>query len=393
MKKILCLFVIMFVVASSLFCYGGVFAYAEGEDDSAMVQIEESINEQLSSLDTTEIEKLFLEMSNSNEIFGESDYVTTLKKLITGEMQINASSFFNYIFKIFFDDVINFLPYVCLILAIAVLYSMVASSSGANKSLGDIVHFVCFGAIVVICISCITHLVGLTSGVVGQIKLQMDAVFPILLTLITALGGNVSVSVFQPSMAMLSNFAITLFTNILLPLFTFKIIFTIISNITSGVKFNKFAEFFGSCFKWLLGGILTIFTAVMSVSGIMAGSVDGISIKTAKYTIKSSVPLIGGFLSDGVSVMMLSCSLIKNAIGVSGLILLFGSVIVPVLKIVVFSLLLKLVSAILEPIADARVTTFVNDVSKTISTLVAIILGVTFMYLIIVGLIMCLVNY
>ncbi|MBO7527887.1 MAG: hypothetical protein J6T74_08390, partial [Clostridia bacterium] len=58
-----------------------------------------------------------------------------------------------------------------------------------------------------------------------------------------------------------------------------------------------------------------------------------------------------------------------------------------------FSLLMKLVSAILEPIADSRVTSFVSDVAKTISTLIAIILGVAFMYLIVVGLIMCLLNF
>ena len=393
MKKILCLILIFFTFISSPIFYGNIYAFAEESNQSIEVQISESIDEQLSNIDTSKIEELFASITNSNEVFKASDFNTLIKSIINGNAQIEASSFVNYIVRIFFDDVINYLPYACLMLAIAVLYSMVAGTSESNKSISDIVHFVCFGAIVVICISCITHLVGLTSQTIGSVKSQMDVVFPILLTLVTALGGNVSASVFQPAMVTLSGFAISLFTNILLPLFTFKIIFTIISNLTSGVKFNKFAEFFGSCFKWILGGLLTIFTAFMSISGIMAGSVDGISIKTAKYTIKSGVPIIGGFLSDGVNVIMMSCSLIKNALGTCGLILLFCSIIVPVLKIIVFSLLMKLVSAILEPIADSRVTSFVSDVAKTISTLIAIILGVAFMYLIVVGLIMCLLNF
>ena len=393
MKKVFSIFLIAFVLISSPLFYRGAYAYAEGEDESIEVQIQESVDEQLSNLDTSGLGELFLSISNSKDIFKSDDFNEVVRNIISGNLEIDSSSLVNYTARVFFDDVINFLPYVCLILAVAVLYSMVAGSSGSNKSLGDIIHFVCYGAIVVICIFCITHLVSITTQCVGSLKSQMDVVFPILLTLVTALGGNVSASIFQPSMAVLSSLAMTLFTNILLPLFTFKIIFTIISNLTSGVKFNKFAEFFGSCFKWLLGGILTVFTAFLSVSGLMAGSIDGISIKTAKYTIKSSVPLVGGFLSDGMSVMMLSCSLIKNAIGVSGLILLFCSVIVPVLKIIVFSLLMKLVSAILEPIADARVTSFVSDVAKSISTLVAIILGVAFMYFVVVGLVMCLVNY
>ena len=391
MKKAVCIILIIFIFVSNPMFYGGVYAYAESDEQSIEVQIQDCVNEQLENLDTTELEQLFSDLSNSNEIFKTNDFFGIIKKLISGEMQVDGNNVISYILKIFFDDVLNFLPYASLILAISVLYSMVTSSTNSNKSLGDIIHFVCFGAIVTISISCIIHLVGITTNCIGFIKKQTDIVFPILLTMITALGGNVSVSVFQPSMAILSGACVTLFTNILLPLFTFKIIFTVISNITSGVKFNKFVEFFGSSFKWILGGILTIFTAFLSISGIMAGGVDGISIKTAKYTIKSSIPLVGGFLSDGVSVMMLSCSLIKNAIGVSGLIMLFCTIIVPVLKIIVFSLLLKLVTAILEPIADARVTSFVGELSKSISTLVAIILGISFMYFVIVALIMCVI--
>ena len=395
MRKVFSVLLVAIVLMLNPIAYSSFYASAETENEttSIEVEIEKSVEDQLSSLDTLALEELFKSISNTKEIFVSEDFNQTIKNVITGKINVNTTSFFNYSARLFLDDVIRYLPYVCLILAMAVLYSMVSSTSVGNKSIGDMVHFVCFGAIVVICVSCITHLVGITTECVASVKSQMDVVFPILLTLVTALGGNVSVSMFQPSMVALSNLAITIFSNILLPLFTFKIIFTIISNITNGIKFNKFSEFFGSCFKWLLGAIITIFTAFMSVSGLMSGFVDGISLKTAKYTIKSGIPIIGGFLSDGVSVMMLSCSLIKNAIGVSGLVLLFCSIIIPVIKIVVFSLLLKLVSAILEPIADSRVTSFVGDIAKSISTLIAIILGVAFMYFIVVGLVMCIVNF
>ena len=124
----------------------------------------------------------------------------------------------------------------------------------------------------------------------------------------------------------------------------------------------------------------------------MAGSIDGVSIRTAKYTIKSGIPIIGGFLSDGVSLIMLSSSLIKNALGMGGLLLMFSTILLPVVQIIAFSLLLKLASAILEPIADGKITSFISEISKSIALIVAIILGVAFMYFILVGLVMCSVN-
>ena len=220
----------------------------------------------------------------------------------------------------------------------------------------------------------------------------MEAIFPLLLSVLTALGGTASASIYQPAMAILCNIVITVFTNILLPIFIFKLVFNIISNISPSLKFNKFSDFFGSCFKWIIGFVLTIFSAVVSIQGLMAGSVDGISIKTAKYTIKGSVPIVGGFIADGMGLIMISSSLIKNAIGVGGLILLFSTILLPVVKVIVFSLLLKLASAILEPVADSKICGFVSDISKSISHIIALILGVAFMYFIIVGLVMCSAN-
>ena len=288
-----------------------------------------------------------------------------------------------------------YLPAICLIIAIAVLYSMLSgiNISTSNKGIKDIIHFVCYGSIVVIVISGLSNIIGLTSSALSSIKKQMDIVFPILLTVLTGLGGTSSVSIYQPAMAVLSGSVISIFTSILLPIFTFKLVFNIISNLTSGIKLNKFAEFFGSCFKWIIGIVLTIFSAFVSIQGIMAGSIDGISIKTAKYTIKSSIPIIGGFLSDGMSLIMVSSSLIKNAIGVGGLILLFCTVLLPVVKIIVFSFLMKFASAILEPIADSRITNFVNEMSKSIALVMALILGAAFMYFIIIGLVMCSANF
>ena len=280
-----------------------------------------------------------------------------------------------------------------MIIAIAVLYSMVnASHSEKNKTLNDVIHFVCYGAVVVIIVAWVSKLLILTVNTLNNVKVQMELIFPLLLTVLTALGGNVAVSVYQPAMAMLSGTVISIFINVLMPIFTFMLVFIIISNLTTNIKFNKFSDFFGSSFKWLMGIVLMLFSAFVSIQGIMAGSIDSISLKTAKYTIKSAVPIIGGFLSDGVSLIMVSSVLIKNAIGVSGLILLFGTILLPIVKIIVFSFLMKLACAILEPIADTRITNFVSSIAKSIQMLIALILGVGFMYFLMIGLVMCSTN-
>ncbi|MGN1162506.1 MAG: hypothetical protein ACI4T2_01060, partial [Christensenellales bacterium] len=120
---------------------------------------------------------------------------------------------------------------------------------------------------------------------------------------------------------------------------------------------------------------------------------DGVSFRTAKYAIKSYVPVLGGYLSDGLDVILTSSMLVKNAVGVSGMILLFATILVPLVKICAFILCLKLTAAILEPVADSKIANFVGGVSKTMSMLVVMILGVSFMYIISAGVLMATANF
>ena len=161
---------------------------------------------------------------------------------------------------------------------------------------------------------------------------------------------------------------------------------------SNNVKLDKFVSFLQSTFKWVIGLCFTIFLGFVSIQGIMAGAVDGLSIRTAKYAIKSYIPIIGGYVSDGLSVIMASSVLIKNAIGSVGLFLLLASTISPVLNLVLFILALKFMAGIIEPIGDHKIANFVGEVSKSMTLLVALLVAVAFMYFILTGLIMCSAN-
>lgn len=400
MKKIFCCILIVFVFISSPifsnraydFSYGIVYAETT-EKQEIENELSENIKNQLASLDTSQLDKILQEISN-NAIIGDSQtFAQKISEIINGDLSLDINSFGNYLFDIFIKDIVDFLPYMCLIIAIAVLYSMVnASQNGKSRGINDVIHFVCFGAIVVIIFVWVVKLMNLTTSTIGSIKTQMELIFPLLLTIMTALGGSVSINVFQPAMAILSSTVVSVFVNILIPIFIFSLVFIVISNLTTTFKFNKFADFFSSSFKWIMGIVLMLFTSFVSIQGIMAGSIDSISIKTAKYTIKSAVPIIGGFLSDGINLIMASSVLIKNAIGVGGLLILLITMLLPVIKIIVFSFLMKLGGAILEPIADSRVSNFVASMAKAIQSLVAVILGIAFMYFILIALVMCSAN-
>jgi stage III sporulation protein AE len=141
-----------------------------------------------------------------------------------------------------------------------------------------------------------------------------------------------------------------------------------------------------------MGLCFTIFLGFVSIQGIMAGSVDGLSVRTAKYALKSYIPIVGGYVSDGLSIITASSVLIKNAIGGAGLFLLLSSIISPVLNLVVFMLALRFMAGIIEPVGDKKIANFVSEMSKSMSLLIALLIAVSFMYLVLTGLVMCSAN-
>lgn len=399
MRKFLALVFCLFI----LFCptIGKYTSYAtsneeisESTDEDYSEELEEEINEQLEDLDFSSLEDILNALTNGQiNIFGGTSFVEKLQKLISGEFD-NNQGLWSSIISIFFENLLGLLPIVSLIIAIALIGSMLQGlkPSNSGKSISNIIHFVTYGIIVVLVLSIVVKMVGLTTNTVQTIKAQMDAIFPILLTFLTAIGGTVSTSVYQPAMALLTGTIMNLFTYVLLPIFIFSVVFSIVSNLSNTVKLDKFTSFFNSSYKWLTGLIFTVFTAFISVQGITAGSIDGISIRTAKFAIKSYVPILGSYLSDGMGIILASSNLIKNAVGATGLFLLLATIISPLIELILFMLILKLVAGIIEPLGNKQIANFISSLSKSMVLLIALIIGVAFIYFITIGLVMCSAN-
>ena len=294
------------------------------------------------------------------------------------------------IFSIFLELIVKYLPMLSLIVAIGVISNLLngIKSKFNEKSTSGLIHLVCFLAVVVLTIGMISSISKTSVNSINSMVSQMNAIFPILLTLMIGIGASASAGVFQPIVAIISTYVADFFTYLILPLFMASFVFGIINNLSDSIKLNKFNSFISSLFKWCVGLVFTLFFAVFTIQGISAGTFDSLSIRTTKYTIKSYIPIMGGYLSDGMDLILSSTILIKNAVGLVGVLMIISTILSPLLEIVVFSLLLKLVSAILQPMGNNKTSNFLMSTSKSITMLSTCIIAVGFMYLISVGLVM-----
>ena len=369
------------------------YVVAESEEQSLEEEIQVEVDEQLGELDFTDLETYIDNLENSVKDMFSGGFVAKVESLINGDY-ITGDSFLTSVLSLLWDGLLGFLPIIASIIAVSILGGMVGNlkPSTGGKSIGNVVHFVTYGVVIVFLGTTLVELIALVSKTLTSLKRLMDMIFPVLLTLLTAVGGSVSVGLYQPAIAMLSNIFISLITYLLMPLFIFSIIFSIVGNLSNNVKLDKFVSFLQGTFKWTIGLLFTLFLGFITIQGISASAVDGLSIRTAKYTIKSYVPIVGGYVSDGLSIIMASSMLIKNAVGTAGLLLILFSVLSPVINLVLFMLSLRFMAGIIEPIGDKKTANFISDISKSMSLLIALLVAVAFMYMVMTGLVMCSCN-
>lgn len=351
--------------------------------------LKEEVNKQVDNYDFDDLDEAL--KNDEFKITDENSFKDIVSKLINGQYNLDTANVFNSIFKEFAKNVKSIIPLLIMIFTVAILCNIITSfkPSENSKSISDLVHFVCMSVILVLIVMVVKNAYVLSTNCVEKISYQMSVLFPILLTIMTAMGSVVTVGIYNPIVSVLTHGVTLIFSKLIYPIFILSFVFIILNSLSSEIKLNKFINFLGSSFKWIVGFVFTLFAGLMTIQGISAGKYDTISLKATRFAMKSYIPIIGGYLSDGLDYVMLSSVLIKNAVGVAGVILLISTILIPIINLVVLKLSLQFVAGAVEPIGNSKISNLCEDLSKILIYPIVVILAISFMYFLVIGLIMC----
>lgn len=125
-----------------------------------------------------------------------------------------------------------------------------------------------------------------------------------------------------------------------------------------------------------------MFVGVVSLEGTLSSSVDGITAKTAKTIVSSAVPVVGKILGDAVDTVLGCGIILKNAVGIVGVIIVIGICIMPIIKLAVLSLSYKLLSIVIQPISDDKIVGLLEQVGDIFKIFLGILCAMSFMLII-----------
>ncbi len=360
---------------------------AENEGDVA-----DSVDDLLGKLDLKSVQGI-LDMLSSEQIsvFGFGDIAKRVRAVASGEFENDFGGIVSYITSLLGADIFEFLPMLIACLAIVLAYNIINSVKArfASDSVEKVVRFATGTLAMSVIVGYFSAVMVSAVGFVTSVKSQINAVSPVLLTLMTAAGATSSAGVYAPSVAVLGSGMTNIVTYLAFPALLMSLVFDIIGSVSTGIKLGKTSEFFRSACKWFLATAFFLFVTVIGVSGITASVRDGISVRAAKFAVSKYVPVIGGYLSQGFDFVMAGNVLIKNALGSSAVVLIVLCAAPVIAKLAVFTLTLKLTAAIAEPLGGDKLGGILTSVSKSSSTMTAVVAAMTFLYILFLSMILC----
>ena len=232
----------------------------------------------------------------------------------------------------------------------------------------------------------------LAEETVSRMAELMQAIFPLMVTLLAAVGGTASSAFYQPAVMAAAGSMTTLIGHVTMPFAVSVAVLTMAGSLSDGLRVSRLRRLLRQVAEWTLGFGFTVFIGVMTVQGVGAAAVDGVSIRTAKYAMDNFIPIVGGMFADTVDTLV-GCSLIvQNAVGALGLILLLGALAAPLLRTVMTMFLYRAASAFLQPVGDSPLARGMGEYAEVFSLLFIIQLSVGAMFLLLVAQLLTVAN-
>jgi len=219
----------------------------------------------------------------------------------------------------------------------------------------------------------LTNLIGLGREIIDSLDTFSKGLLGTLAAASSVLGQPASSAARYMATVLFSDVLITIISRVILP-----VVYAYIAAVTANAALgeNMLARL-ASFLKWIcvaiLCVILTAFTAYLSVTGIIAGSTDAATLKATKMVLSNAIPVVGKILSDASDTVLASAKILRNSLGIFGMVSVLATCAIPFLKLAVQYVLFKLAGAISAPLSDNRLSKLIDDLAAAFGLVLGMI--------------------
>nr|WP_307328198.1 stage III sporulation protein AE [Evansella vedderi] len=352
-----------------------------GEEQTIPEQ-EELMERQLERLGIDEIGEFWESVIKEYEGYLPESQRGSFMDFVRGDKQFSIGEWINGFIRFLFHEIFANGVLLGTLVLLAVFSMILAQLQQAfeKHTISKVAYAITYMVLLIIALNSFRVAMDFAQSTIEVMSNFMVSLVPLLLVLMASSGSVTSVALFHPIIMFLVHTSGIFVQYIVLPLIFLSTLLSIVSTMTEHYKVTKLADFIRNIAVGSLGVFLTVFLGVLSVQGATAAVADGIAIRTAKFVTGNFVPVVGRMFTDAADTVMGASVLLKNTVGVVGLVILLLICIFPALKVLAIAVIYTFTSAILQPLGGGPIIQCLSIIGKSMLFVFGALAAVSLMF-------------
>lgn len=324
----------------------------------------------------------YLELSDLEEKlrgmtdFSDLSFSDLVLELLQGKLPSGISGLWGEVWRLLFSYLGGQKQLAVQILLIA-LFSAVCTNFirvFENSQIADISFYMMYLLIGTLLIGAFAEMQSLTVNTLKSLFQFVTLLLPAYVVTIVFSAGSVSALGFYELTLLSVHILQLLFIKMVLPLIQIYVVFLFFNQLTQEDLFSQASEFLKTLLEWILKTTTAILVGLQTIQCLVAPAVDTLKNSTAHRIVKA-LPGVGGLMDSAAETIAGSALVIKNAVGVAGMIAVLLICLLPFLKLGLSVLLFRLLCALLQPISEKRMVDCIRSFSDGVMLLMKTMLA------------------
>ncbi len=305
---------------------------------------------------------------NIEKLLGDFDFESIIDSVTTGKFTLDSQNIINNLISLFLGELKSAFLLIGSVVAVILIAAFIRNLNNSfdKNEVGRASEIALFLYIATIAATAFQIATEYVLSTLGDITLFVHSIIPSM-TMLSLSGGEVaSATMAHPVMYFICSAFGLLIKNVITPLVLLRAVCTLLCAVTGSSSLTEFIALFSKLHKTLLALSMSLFAGIMGISSFAAASFDSLAARGVKFAINASVPVVGGSISEAMSSVAGSAMLLKNAVGLGGVIIIFAIFAVPLLKMWALSLAFRLTAAFTAPVSDKSVGDTLRNLGECI---------------------------
>lgn len=306
-------------------------------EDMELGQMQDAVNQILKE-DSFSIEEILNQILKGESLFQKETISKWFKDIVKAQLQREQKAMFQ----------------VVLLVLLAAVFSNFTAVFGDGKT-GETSFYITYMLLLALLIKSFGSMGVQLKELLENFILFLKALMPSYFLAVTASSGSATAMIFYEAVLFLIYVIQVVFLKGIVPVIYVLVLVGLVNYLHSEEFLSKMAELLQTLIEWSLKSCMAVVIGMQLIQNMIGPAMDSLKRDIIGKTA-ASIPGIGNAINGVTEVALGTAVIIRNGIGIVGIIILVCIGIRPVIRLALLAFLYKLLAAVVQPVSDKRMT-------------------------------------